>query len=153
MFADSSVFAITIAIVGGFKNLANMTNAYGFSVAVVFFVTTTLVAIQTYYTKHLPWILAVGFFVVSGCVTFADSPVADRLLAYPRRRHLGFSMVCLSTCAASLTDLSDAWYLCVVLGLFFGASLKKVPHGAWVALMIALVLWVDWDLVLYRASR
>lgn len=55
----------TIVMVAAFKNLANLTNAYGFAVSTVMFITTSLVAIQTYYTKHLPWFLAIGFFVVS----------------------------------------------------------------------------------------
>lgn len=28
----------------------------------------------------------------------------------------------------------------VFLGLFWGASLKKIPHGAWVPLMIGILL-------------
>ncbi|KAG9017784.1 hypothetical protein FRB93_004595 [Tulasnella sp. JGI-2019a] len=84
----------TIAIVGGFKNLGNLTNAYGFAVATVMIVTTSLVAIQMYYTKHLPWPLAITFFFMFG---FFD-------------------------------------------GLFWGASLKKIPKGAWVTLMIGSVL-------------
>jgi len=58
------------------------------------FVTTSLVTIQTYYTKHLPWALAIAFFMTFG---FFDA-------------------------------------------LFFGASLKKVPHGAWVTLTIGVVI-------------
>ncbi|KAG8886271.1 hypothetical protein FRB98_001368 [Tulasnella sp. 332] len=84
----------TIAVVGGFKNLANLTNAYGFAVSTVMFVTTSLVAIQMRFTRHLPWLLAIGFFFTFG---FFD-------------------------------------------GLFFAASLKKVPHGAWVTLTIGSVL-------------
>lgn len=62
---DGGAVAVgTIAMVGGFKNLPNLTNAYGFAVAAVMFVTTSLVAIQTVYTKHLPWILAIAFFSV-----------------------------------------------------------------------------------------
>ncbi|KAG8988684.1 hypothetical protein FRB94_002992 [Tulasnella sp. JGI-2019a] len=86
----------TIAMVGAFKNLANLTNAYGFSVSAVMFVTTSIVAVQMRYTKHLPWVVPIAFFCVFG---FFD-------------------------------------------GLFFGASLKKIPHGAWVTLMIGLVVMI-----------
>ncbi|KAG8998098.1 hypothetical protein FRB90_012379 [Tulasnella sp. 427] len=84
----------TIIMVAVFKDLAKLTNAYGFAVSTVMFVTTSLVAIQAYYTKHLPLVVAVGFFLIFG---FFD-------------------------------------------GLFWGASLRKVPHGAWVPLMIGSVL-------------
>ncbi|KAG8830264.1 hypothetical protein FRC18_008356 [Serendipita sp. 400] len=50
----------TIAFVLIFKDLAKMTNAYGFAVATVMFVTTTLITIQIPYVKHLPWPLAVA---------------------------------------------------------------------------------------------
>ena len=60
----------TIVMVAAFKNLANLTNAYGFAVSTVMFVTTTLVAIQTRYIKHLPWFVAVGFFLV--CLSIVD---------------------------------------------------------------------------------
>ncbi|KAG8843145.1 hypothetical protein FRB96_004344 [Tulasnella sp. 330] len=84
----------TIIMVAAFKNLGNLTNAYGFSVSAVMFVTTSVVTIQMRYTKHLPVIIPFGFFCIFG---FFD-------------------------------------------GLFFGASMKKVPHGAWVTLMIGVVL-------------
>ncbi|KAG8907580.1 hypothetical protein FRB99_003504 [Tulasnella sp. 403] len=84
----------TIIMVAAFENLSNLTNAYGFAVSTVMFITTSLVALQTYYTKHLPWFLALGFFLIFG---FFD-------------------------------------------GLFWGASLRKVPHGAWVPLTIGFVL-------------
>ncbi|KAG8908676.1 hypothetical protein FRC01_007308 [Tulasnella sp. 417] len=84
----------TIIMVAVFKDLAKLTNAYGFAVSTVMFVTTSLVALQAYYTKHLPLVVAVGFFLIFG---FFD-------------------------------------------GLFWGASLRKVPHGAWVPLMIGSVL-------------
>ncbi|KAG8949506.1 hypothetical protein FRC00_008099, partial [Tulasnella sp. 408] len=84
----------TIIMVVVFKDLAKLTNAYGFAVSTVMFITTSLVALQAYYTKHLPLVVAVGFFLIFG---FFD-------------------------------------------GLFWGASLRKVPHGAWVPLMIGFVL-------------
>lgn len=60
------------------------------------FVTTTLIAIQIPYVKHLPWILAVAWLLSFG---FID-------------------------------------------GLFYGAALRKVPHGAWIPLLIGCVLCV-----------
>ncbi|KAG8965644.1 hypothetical protein FRC03_000339 [Tulasnella sp. 419] len=84
----------TIALVGAFQNLTNLTNAYGFAVSTVMIITTTLVALQCHYVKMLPWIVAVAFFVIFG---FIDA-------------------------------------------LFWGASLKKVPHGAWVTLMLGVLI-------------
>lgn len=63
--AAHAVGIATIVMVAAFKNLGNMTNAYGFAVSAVMIVTTSVVAIQTYYIKHLPWFVAVGFFLVS----------------------------------------------------------------------------------------
>ncbi|KAF5347446.1 hypothetical protein D9756_011104 [Leucocoprinus leucothites] len=84
----------TIIIVVAFKDASKLTNAYGFAVSTVMFTTTALIALQTYYVKQMPIIIAVVFFTVFG---FFD-------------------------------------------GLFWGASLKKVPAGAWVPLMIGLIL-------------
>ncbi|KAF8520592.1 potassium transporter [Hysterangium stoloniferum] len=84
----------TLILVGVFKNLANMTNAYGFAVATVMFVTTTLMALQSHYVKRWPLVASIALFIFFG---FFD-------------------------------------------GLFFGAALKKVPLGAWVPLMIGLIL-------------
>ncbi|KAF8318168.1 potassium transporter [Clavulina sp. PMI_390] len=86
----------TIIVVGVFKNLANMSNAYGFSVATVMIVTSTFIAIQIYYVKQLPLIISFVYFVP---FVFLD-------------------------------------------GLFWGAALKKVPHGAWVPLMIGSILTI-----------
>lgn len=55
----------TIIMVAVFKDLGKLTNAYGFAVSTVMFVTTSLVALQAYYTRHLPLVVAVGFFLVS----------------------------------------------------------------------------------------
>ncbi|KAG8720565.1 hypothetical protein FRC08_018842 [Ceratobasidium sp. 394] len=85
-----------IVVVAAFKDLAALTNAYGFAVATVMIVTTSLLAIQIPFVKRLPAILGVAFFVFFG---FID-------------------------------------------GLFWGASLRKVPHGAWVPLMIGSVLMI-----------
>ncbi|CAE6432002.1 unnamed protein product [Rhizoctonia solani] len=83
-----------IVVVAAFKDLAALTNAYGFAVSTVMFVTTTLITIQIPFVKRKPVILAAAFLLFFG---FID-------------------------------------------GLFWGASLKKVPHGAWVPLMIGCVL-------------
>ncbi|CAE6459525.1 hypothetical protein ACGC1H_004059 [Rhizoctonia solani] len=83
-----------IVVVAAFKDLAALTNAYGFAVSTVMFVTTTLIAIQIPFVKHKPAALGVAFLLFFG---FID-------------------------------------------GLFWGASLKKIPHGAWVPLMIGCVL-------------
>ncbi|KAG8950975.1 hypothetical protein FRC00_007465, partial [Tulasnella sp. 408] len=53
----------TIIMVVVFKDLAKLTNAYGFAVSTVMFVTTSLVALQAFYTKHLPLVVAIGFFL------------------------------------------------------------------------------------------
>ncbi|KAF9517117.1 hypothetical protein BS47DRAFT_1436128 [Hydnum rufescens UP504] len=84
----------TVIVVGVFKNLGNMTNAYGFAVATVMIVTTSFIAIQLYCLKQQPIALSILFFLVFG---FFD-------------------------------------------GLFWGASLRKVPHGAWVPLTIGFLL-------------
>ncbi|KAF5319910.1 hypothetical protein D9611_011090 [Ephemerocybe angulata] len=83
-----------IILVGAFKNLSNLTNAYGFAVATVMLSTTGLLAIQMVYVKRWPKVVPILFFAVWG---FFDA-------------------------------------------LFWGASLKKIPHGAWVPLMIGSVL-------------
>ncbi|KAJ1300716.1 hypothetical protein OPQ81_002360 [Rhizoctonia solani] len=85
-----------IVVVAAFKDLAALTNAYGFAVSTVMFVTTTLITIQISYVKHRPAILGAAFLLFFG---FID-------------------------------------------GLFWGASLKKIPHGAWVPLMIGCILMV-----------
>lgn len=83
----------SIAVVGAFKDLAKLTNAYGFSVATVFFVTTVLITIHMIQVKRWPMIVGLGYFLVWG---FLD-------------------------------------------GIFWGATLKKVPHGAWVSLMLGVI--------------
>ncbi|KAG8832168.1 hypothetical protein FRC17_001875, partial [Serendipita sp. 399] len=83
----------TIIFVLIFKDLAKLTNAYGFAVATVMIVTTTLITIQIPYVKHLPWVVAIAWFLFFG---FLD-------------------------------------------GLFWGAALRKIPHGAWVPLLVGVV--------------
>jgi KUP system potassium uptake protein len=84
----------TIAIVGAFKDLSKLSNAFGFAVATVMFSTTVLLAIHMYYRKMWPLLVAIAFFLIFG---FFD-------------------------------------------GLLWGSALKKVPLGAWVPLMIGIVL-------------
>lgn len=58
----------TIVIVAVFKNLANLSNAYGFAVATVMISTSILLAVQMVYVKRWPvivpilYILSFGFF-------------------------------------------------------------------------------------------
>lgn len=54
----------TIIMVAVFQNLANLTNAYGFAVSTVMFITTSLVGLQAFYVKHWPLLVSVGFFLV-----------------------------------------------------------------------------------------
>lgn len=86
----------TIAVVGGFGSNTALTSAYGFAVATVLFVTTTLIAISIPFVKHLPYVLGLAFFIFFG---FLD-------------------------------------------GLFWGAALKKVPHGAWFPLGLGGILTI-----------
>ncbi|WVQ71165.1 potassium uptake protein [Cryptococcus sp. DSM 104548] len=99
--ANWLLFIGTVAVVGGFGSSAALTHAYGFAVATVLFVTTTLIALSIPFTKNLPYVLGAVFLLVFG---FFD-------------------------------------------GLFWGASLKKVPQGAWFplalggALCAIMVFW------------
>ena len=81
------------------------------------FSTTTLIAIQIVSVKHLPIVLAVAFFVLFGFFDGKSGP------NFPAHRHHLKAMI---------------------LGLFWGAALKKVPQGAWVPLVIGVVLCVYW---------
>ncbi|KAF8737866.1 potassium transporter, partial [Rhizoctonia solani] len=83
-----------IIVVAAFKDLAALTNAYGFAVSTVMFITTTLITLQIPLVKRSPVVFGVAFLLFFG---FID-------------------------------------------GLFWGASLKKIPHGAWVPLMIGCAL-------------
>ncbi|KAM0793786.1 hypothetical protein ACM66B_001203 [Microbotryomycetes sp. NB124-2] len=83
-----------VALTAGFGTDVALTNAYGFAVSGVMFVTTCFLAISIVYIKGLPVWIAVIFFFASG---FIDA-------------------------------------------LFFGATLKKVPHGAWLPLGLAALM-------------
>jgi KUP system potassium uptake protein len=84
-----------------------------FAVSTVMISTSTLVAVQMRYVKRLPILVAVSFFIFYGFIDGA---------------HLIF-IVLLGLC----TD----W---MIEGLFWGASLRKVPTGAWVPLMLGLIM-------------
>ena len=56
----------TIIVVGVFRNLENMANAYGFAVATVMFSTSVLIAIQIPVIKHLPIVVGVAYFLTFG---------------------------------------------------------------------------------------
>ncbi len=101
---------ITIIVVGVFSNLQNLTNAYGFSVSSVMLSTSILLGISMYYVKHLNWIFAVGFVCIFG---FFDG---------------------------KRESLSTKQFHKSLPALFWGAALKKVPHGGWVPLMIGIIL-------------
>ncbi|KAL1745592.1 potassium transporter [Schizophyllum fasciatum] len=96
-----ALFIAVLAVVGGFSDLSNLTNAYGFAVSTVSLSTTLLLSVQMYVVKRWPLISGMAFFALFG---FVDA-------------------------------------------LFWGAAVRKVPHGAWVPLMIGgilamiMVLW------------
>ena len=104
---------VTIGMVGGFKDLAQLSNAYGFSVATVMFSTTGLLAIQMRYVKRWNIVVPILFFLFFG---FIDGERKTSSYAH-------ILTFCLVTPAC-----------------FWGASLKKVPHGAWVPLMLGVIL-------------
>jgi KUP system potassium uptake protein len=56
----------TIVMVAAFKNLTQLTNAYGFAVATVMFTTSVLISVQMRYVKHLPWIVSILFLLFFG---------------------------------------------------------------------------------------
>ncbi|GAA6060739.1 hypothetical protein JCM10212_003783 [Sporobolomyces blumeae] len=84
----------TIGLVCGFGTDIGLTNAYGFSVASVMFITTIFLAVAIVRLKHLHFAWAILFFAF---FAFFDA-------------------------------------------LFWGATLRKVPHGAWFTLTLGLVL-------------
>ncbi|KAF8519080.1 potassium transporter [Gautieria morchelliformis] len=57
---------VTLVVVGAFKSSVSLSNAYGFAVATVMFVTTTLLAVQCRYVKHLPWVVSILLLVFLG---------------------------------------------------------------------------------------
>ncbi|KAF5315194.1 hypothetical protein D9619_007278 [Psilocybe cf. subviscida] len=92
--ANWILLIVTIILVGVFKNLTNLTNAYGFAVATVMITTSVMLSFQMRYIKKWPIIVPIAYFVLFG---FVDA-------------------------------------------LFWGASFRKVPLGAWVPLMIGVIL-------------
>ncbi|KAF8584646.1 potassium transporter [Ramaria rubella] len=64
--ANWTLALATLVVVAAFKSSAALTNAYGFAVATVMFVTTTLLALQCRYVKHLPWVASAAFLMFFG---------------------------------------------------------------------------------------
>lgn len=64
--ANWTLAILTVVVVAVFKNLTSLTNAYGFAVSTVLFVTTTMITVQCRYVKRLPWFITLGFFVCFG---------------------------------------------------------------------------------------
>lgn len=100
---------ITIAVVGAFSNLQNLTNAYGFSVSTVMFSTSILLGISMYYVKHIHWVFAVSFVLIFG---FFDGKPDILSLAVqsdsPCRPFLGCSpQESASRCMGAFNDWSD----------------------------------------------
>ena len=81
-----------------------------FAVSTVMFTTSVLISIQMRQVKRLPVIVAIAFFIFYG---FIDG----RCRSLSRKR-----------------------WLTLHPGLFWGASLRKVPHGAWVPLLLGCLL-------------
>jgi len=113
-----------IAVVAGFGNGSALTHAFGFSVATVFFVTDTFLFLSIPFVKDLAWIFAISYFVF---YAFIDGEYSTSVVS-PSLFRPFFS---------SRTSLSS---LFVVAGLFWGASLKKVPEGAWFPLGLGVIL-------------
>lgn len=84
-----------------------------FSVATVMFTTTVMIAVQMKFVKHLHVAVAIAFFAVFG---FLDGILLFFALA---------TVIAHSTLTA----------------LFWGAALAKVPEGAWVSLLIGVILY------------
>jgi hypothetical protein len=83
---------ITIAVVGAFSNLQNLTNAYGFSVSTVMLSTSILLGISMFYVKHIHWIFAVSFVLIFGFFDGEpDSPSSTVPSHSPCRPVLGCS--------------------------------------------------------------
>lgn len=61
-----ALMVATIVVVAAFKNLTNLSNAYRFAVATVMFSTSILIAVQIFYVKRLPLIIALGYFLTFG---------------------------------------------------------------------------------------
>jgi KUP system potassium uptake protein len=114
------VMIITIIVVAAFKSSTALTNAYGFvivvlfnvypiskliydltrfAVATVMFSTTLLISVQMRYVKHLAFIVPIGFFLIFG---FFDG---------------------------ESQSISESTLTTKMIGLFWGAALKKIPEG------------------------
>jgi len=60
------VFIATIAVVAGFQSSVALTNAFGFSVATVMLVTSTMIGMSIPVVKHRHWALGLAFFLFFG---------------------------------------------------------------------------------------
>ena len=78
--------------------------------------TTLLISFQFKYVKGLPLVCGVLFFLTFG---FFDG-----------KSHR-------SPIVSTFTKMA---LMSIWLGLFWGASVKKIPEGAWVPLMIGIIL-------------
>lgn len=76
------------------------------------FTTTVMIAVQMKFVKHLHVAVAVAFFLVFGFL--------DGMLLFLRTH--------------------SCHRLQYMTGLFWGAALAKVPEGAWVSLLIGVIL-------------
>lgn len=121
---------IIIIVVAAFKSSTALTNAYGyasdlcnlirtdhphlsrFAVATVMLTTTFLIALQFKYVKGFPALLGVAFFLVFG---FFDGEIFFSPYLFIELTMLG-------------------------VALFWGAAVNKIPEGAWVPLMIGIIL-------------
>ena len=98
-----------IVVVAAFKDLAALTNAYGFAVSTVMLSTSVLIFIKMLFDR---W---------------------------------GTRSVVLAPAFLTFFGFIDA--------LFWGASIKKIPHGAWVPLVIGVVLYVVFQHLLTGNSK
>jgi KUP system potassium uptake protein len=110
--ANWGLMILTVIVVGAFKSTRNLTNAYGFAVATVMFSTSCLLAVHMRYVKGWPVLVGIGYFLIFG---FFDGVVVLSIFTFGAQ-------------------------LCSFSALFWGAALKKVPLGAWVPLMIGVIL-------------
>ena len=135
---------LTVVVVAAFKSSTALTNAYGydftlfsrcrlsyglnsFAVATVMITTSVLIAIQFKYVKGLPWWLGLAFFLAFGFF--------DGMCTTPYACDISFFLF-------FFFSFLKNWLMTFLIGLFWGAALRKVPHGAWVPLMIGAILYV-----------
>lgn len=120
---------IIIVVIAGFNNTVNLTNAYG---------CVRRICLKSYAHQYI-------HFQLRRCHCDADHDLSRRCTVQVRQR---------LACAPWPGLLLDVWVLrwyvtymaCAdpsltyYAGLFWGAALKKVPQGAWVPLMIGIIM-------------